>query len=306
MRDETQRATGMPVTPEVAALLAAAQRAGEAGPVAEKRALDAFRVARDEGAHAPVSPLRRRRRDDWRPVERWRGVRSVRAVLAGLTAAVALGGVAVAAGSGAMPGPFGAGGHDRPHPAPPRTVSPPRPAAVMGARRRRVRTLRSKGPRTLRPPGLLPATPARHRTIRRSAVRTGGCRTAGRPRTRRPSTGWRRRPVARRPCRTTATASSLLSHRRGTGGTGPARGRRRNRPRRPRKRERGTTPGATPTRAEPGTVGVDAGHRGVLRAPGPTAGQRTPCGTPPRRVRTRQLIRDAAPASRHRSRTPRQ
>lgn len=305
MRDETQRVTGMPVTPEVAALLAAAQRAGEAGLVAEKRALDAFRAARDEGAHAPVSPLRRRRRDDWRPVERWRGVRSVRAVLAGLTAAVALGGVAVAAGSGAMPGPFGAGGHDRPRPSPPRTVSPPRPAAVRGAHRRRVRTVRSKGPRTPRPPGLRPATPARHRTIRRSAVRTGRCRTAGRPRTRRPSTGWRRRPVARRPCRTTATASSLLSRRRGTG---PARGRRRNRPRRSRKRlrERGTTAGATPTRAESGTVGADAGHRGVLCAPGPTAGHCTPCDTPPRRLRTRQLIGDAAPASRHRSRTPRQ
>ncbi|MGW1708906.1 hypothetical protein ACWCP8_26090 [Streptomyces sp. NPDC002206] len=127
MRDETQRATGMPVTPEVAALLAAAQRAGEAGPVAEKRALDAFRAARDEGAHASVSPLRRRRRDDWRPVERWRGVRSVRAVLAGLTAAVALGGVAVAAGSGAMPGPFGEGGHDRPHPAHPANSEPATP-----------------------------------------------------------------------------------------------------------------------------------------------------------------------------------
>ncbi|MGW3686009.1 hypothetical protein [Streptomyces sp. NPDC005125] len=127
MREETQRAAGMPVTPEVAALLAAAQRAGEAGPVAEKRALDAFRAARDEGAHAPVSPLRRRRRDDWRPVERWRGVRSVRAVVAGLTAAVALGGVAVAAGSGAMPGPFGEGGHDRPHPAPPANSEPATP-----------------------------------------------------------------------------------------------------------------------------------------------------------------------------------
>ncbi|WSA75458.1 hypothetical protein OG930_07550 [Streptomyces sp. NBC_01799] len=133
MRDETQRVTGMPVTPEVAALLAAAQRAGEAGPVAEKRALDAFRAARDEGAHAPVSPLRRRRRDDWRPVDRWRGVRSVRAVLAGLTAAVALGGVAVAAGSGAMPGPFGAGDHDRPHPAPPANSESATPGGSHGS-----------------------------------------------------------------------------------------------------------------------------------------------------------------------------
>ncbi|MFJ7945540.1 hypothetical protein ACIQ6K_18105 [Streptomyces sp. NPDC096354] len=127
MRDETQRVTGMPVTPEVAALLRSAQRTGEAGPVAEQRALDAFRAARDEGAHAPVSPLRRRRRDDWRPVERWRGVRSVRAVVAGLTAVVALGGVAMAAGSGTMPGPFGEGGHDRPRPVHPANSEPAKP-----------------------------------------------------------------------------------------------------------------------------------------------------------------------------------
>lgn len=152
MRDETQRVTGMPVTPEVAALLAAAQRAGEAGPVAEKRALDAFRAARDEGAHAPVSPLRRRRRDDWRPVERWRGVRSVRAVLAGLTAAVALGGVAVAAGSGAMPGPFGAGGHDRPRPSPPAHSEP----ATPGGSQRSTPTPRAD--RTQQGPTDTPAT----------------------------------------------------------------------------------------------------------------------------------------------------
>lgn len=96
MRDETQRATGMPVAPEVAALLRAAQRVEDTGPVAEQRALDAFRAARDEGAHAPVSALRRRRRDDWRPIERWRGVRSIRAVVAGLAAVMALGGVAMA------------------------------------------------------------------------------------------------------------------------------------------------------------------------------------------------------------------
>ncbi|MFB6705002.1 hypothetical protein ACFCW6_09840 [Streptomyces sp. NPDC056333] len=130
MRDETQRVTGMPVTPEVAALLTAAQRTGQAGPVAEQRALDAFRAARDEGAHAPVSLMRRRRRDDWRPVDRWRGVRSVRAVVAGLTAVVALGGVAMAAGSGTMPGPFGEGGHDRPRPAHPANSAPAEPGGT--------------------------------------------------------------------------------------------------------------------------------------------------------------------------------
>ncbi|WP_158711225.1 hypothetical protein [Streptomyces sp. NRRL S-1824] len=133
MRDETQRAAGMPVAPEVAALLTAAQRVGDTGPVAEKRALDAFRAARDEGAHAPVSALRRRRRDDWRPVERWRGVRSIRAVVAGLVAVVALGGVAMAAGSGTMPGPFGEGGHDRPDPAPPANGGPAKPGGSHGS-----------------------------------------------------------------------------------------------------------------------------------------------------------------------------
>ncbi|MGW3734486.1 hypothetical protein [Streptomyces sp. NPDC005148] len=133
MRDETQRATGMPVAPEVAALLRAAQRVGDTGPVAEQRALDAFRAARDEGAHAPVSALRRRRRDDWRPIERWHGVRSIRAVVAGLAAVMALGGVAMAAGSGTMPGPFGDGGHDRPHPAHPANGEPATPGGSRGS-----------------------------------------------------------------------------------------------------------------------------------------------------------------------------
>ncbi|MFE4921454.1 hypothetical protein [Streptomyces sp. NPDC056661] len=133
MRDETQRATGMPVAPEVAALLRAAQRVGDTGPVAEQLALDAFRTARDEGAHAPVSALRRRRRDDWRPIERWHGVRSIRAVVAGLAAVMALGGVAMAAGSGTMPGPFGDGGHERPHPAHPSNGEPAKPGGSRGS-----------------------------------------------------------------------------------------------------------------------------------------------------------------------------
>ncbi|MFB7218947.1 hypothetical protein [Streptomyces sp. NPDC056227] len=116
MRDESPQATDAPVSPEVGALLAAVQRSGEAGPVAEQRALDAFRSAREEGALAPVSPLRRRRRDDWRPVERLRFVRSARAMIVGFAAAATLGGVAVAAGSGAMPTPFDDDEHDRTRP----------------------------------------------------------------------------------------------------------------------------------------------------------------------------------------------
>ncbi|MEU0830106.1 hypothetical protein [Streptomyces sp. NPDC005969] len=119
MRDESPRATDASVSREVAALLAAVQRSGETGPAAEQRALDAFRAARDEGALVPVSPLRRRRRDDWRPVERLRFVRSARAMIAGFAAAVTLGGVAVAAGSGPTPTPFDDDGRDRTRPAHP-------------------------------------------------------------------------------------------------------------------------------------------------------------------------------------------
>ncbi|MBQ0846914.1 hypothetical protein J8N05_01585 [Streptomyces sp. BH-SS-21] len=83
--------------PDLGALLAAAVRGGEADPDARKRALAAFRDARDEGAHAAV---RTRRRDDWRPAGERRGW-SLRATLVALAASVTLGGVAVAAiGSG--------------------------------------------------------------------------------------------------------------------------------------------------------------------------------------------------------------
>ncbi|MET7857440.1 hypothetical protein ABZS81_09435 [Streptomyces sp. NPDC005318] len=138
MRDETQRTTDMPVPPEVAALLTAAQRVDETGPMAEERALDAFRTARDEGAHAPVPPLLRRRRDDWRPVERRRGARSLRSMAAGFAAAAMLGGVAVAAGSGAVPTPFG---DRRPHPTHSTNVEPDSP----GSRPRETQTPSADG-----------------------------------------------------------------------------------------------------------------------------------------------------------------
>lgn len=98
---------GLPESPELTALLAAARPGAAAGPEGEDRALGAFRAARDEGAHAAVSPLRRRRRDDWRPVVRRRGARSARLLVGGFAAALALGGVAVAGGSGVIPTPFG-------------------------------------------------------------------------------------------------------------------------------------------------------------------------------------------------------
>ncbi|NNJ08086.1 hypothetical protein HHX38_28735 [Streptomyces sp. PKU-MA01144] len=99
-----------PRTPELEALLAAARRPGAPDPAARESALAAFRTARDAGLHAaPVPWWRRRGRDDWRPAaERRRGRLLVRGLIAGIVAAW-LGGMAVAAGTGAIPSPFGGG-----------------------------------------------------------------------------------------------------------------------------------------------------------------------------------------------------
>ncbi|TVZ93431.1 hypothetical protein [Streptomyces sp. BK340] len=83
--------------PAFEALLGAALSRGAASgavdPEAERRAVAAFRAARDSGAHA----LRTRRRDDWRPRQA-RGARlSLKATLSVFLASVALGGVAFAA-----------------------------------------------------------------------------------------------------------------------------------------------------------------------------------------------------------------
>jgi hypothetical protein len=73
--------------------LAAALLAGDPGPEAERRAVAAFRTARDAGAHR----ARTRRRDDWRlPAQRRTG-RPVKTTAAAVFTSIALGGVAVAA-----------------------------------------------------------------------------------------------------------------------------------------------------------------------------------------------------------------
>lgn len=81
-------------------MLGAAILAEKTDGEAERRALEAFRVARDAGAHR----ARTRRRDDWRPRARRRGARSWKATLSVLLASLTLGGVAYAA--------IGAGGGD--------------------------------------------------------------------------------------------------------------------------------------------------------------------------------------------------
>ncbi|MFI2313724.1 hypothetical protein [Streptomyces sp. CB00072] len=102
-----------PRTPELETLLDVASRPGALSPAAEERALHAFRTAHEEGAHASP-PRRRRRRDDWRPVDERRWSRSVKALLAALVTAAALGGVAVAAGAGDIPSPFRGGAEPKP------------------------------------------------------------------------------------------------------------------------------------------------------------------------------------------------
>ncbi|MGW7607060.1 hypothetical protein ACWGKW_07215 [Streptomyces sp. NPDC054766] len=68
-------------------------RGGHLDPEAEQRALAAFRVAHDEGAHR----ARTRRRDDWRPPAERRARRPVKITLGVVLASLTLGGVAVAA-----------------------------------------------------------------------------------------------------------------------------------------------------------------------------------------------------------------
>ncbi|WP_328873413.1 hypothetical protein OHT76_26885 [Streptomyces sp. NBC_00287] len=80
-------------TPDLEALLAAAMRPADVDADGERRALDAFRAAREAGAHR----ARTRRRDDWRPRTRRRTARSLRATLSLFAASLTLGGVAFAA-----------------------------------------------------------------------------------------------------------------------------------------------------------------------------------------------------------------
>ncbi|MEV6743465.1 hypothetical protein AB0N21_03535 [Streptomyces sp. NPDC051080] len=102
-----------PCPPELEALFDAASRPGALSPAAEEKALRAFRTAHQDGLHA--APLWwRRGRDDWRPADERRWVRTLKALLAGVVTAAVLGGVAVAAGGGAISLPFGGGAEPKP------------------------------------------------------------------------------------------------------------------------------------------------------------------------------------------------
>ncbi|WP_369391461.1 hypothetical protein AB5J72_30505 [Streptomyces sp. CG1] len=105
------------------ARLAAALCAGGVDAGAERRAVAAFRAARETQASA----ARTRRRDDWRPAAPSRGRRSLRVTLSVACASLALGGVAVAAIGSARPGSDDR--HDTPRPARPSASGPLRPGA---------------------------------------------------------------------------------------------------------------------------------------------------------------------------------
>jgi hypothetical protein len=134
---QTRRPAGPGVqdAPAVEALLAVALRGGCAGAEGERRAVDAFRAARDAGAHRAARTARVRRRDDWRPRERRRARHSLRTTLSVVLASLTLGGVAYAAiGAGdadrapAEGSPSAANGGPAPTAAPTGTGSAGRPA----------------------------------------------------------------------------------------------------------------------------------------------------------------------------------
>ncbi|MFJ1973334.1 hypothetical protein ACIO93_32230 [Streptomyces sp. NPDC087903] len=128
--DSGRRRAHPEATAGLEALLTAAGRGVALDADAELRAVDAFRTARDTGAHR----ARTRRRDDWRPREQRRVARSVRVTLSVFLASLTLGGAAVAAiGSyGTFPG-GSAEDRDRPRPTasvPATEPSPTRSGAV--------------------------------------------------------------------------------------------------------------------------------------------------------------------------------
>ncbi|MFE7933504.1 hypothetical protein ACFU6S_33245 [Streptomyces sp. NPDC057456] len=124
----------------------------------ERRAVAAFRAARDAGAHK----ARTRRRDDWRPRARRHTARSLRATLSVLVAGLALGGAAFAAvgsstddvaGGAGRPGPSatasGSGSADtasvNPRPAAPADRDRPASAEDTEAHCRAYEKVRGRG-----------------------------------------------------------------------------------------------------------------------------------------------------------------
>ncbi|MGW4550550.1 hypothetical protein ACWEN4_30040 [Streptomyces violaceorubidus] len=109
------------------ALLAAALRGERAGADGERRALAAFRAAREA---EPARAARTRRRDDWRPREGRHPGRAPKTALSVLLASLTLGGVAYAAAMGGDGSAADPGGPRRTLPAAPADSAPARPGAA--------------------------------------------------------------------------------------------------------------------------------------------------------------------------------
>ncbi|WP_330339347.1 hypothetical protein [Streptomyces sp. NBC_00557] len=106
-------------------VLAAAIRQGDPDPLAEQRAVAAFRAA---GPHR----ARTRRRDDWRPPEERRARRPLKMTFGVAFASLTLGGVAVAAiGSVGSSSNGSGGGRETPHPS---AVAPDRPGETASSK----------------------------------------------------------------------------------------------------------------------------------------------------------------------------
>ncbi|MFC7939316.1 hypothetical protein ACFU2J_24280 [Streptomyces sp. NPDC057387] len=116
--------------PGTEALLAAALRGEGTDVEGERRAVAAFRAARDA---EPGRAARTRRRDDWRPRTGRDPGRSLKTALSVLLASLTLGGVAYAAIGGGGSGDDDGGGPDRTPPPPPPPPPPAPPAATPPA-----------------------------------------------------------------------------------------------------------------------------------------------------------------------------
>lgn len=142
------------VTPEIERLAEAVR--GGAGTEGADRALEAFRAAFGATGGAGTRP-RTRRRDDWRPGRRSTVRVPLRVALGAAVAGVALGGVALAAGSGMFPGQAGPGEPEhRPGRAPgvdaPRTPTGNGAGGTPGAPGRSLPSPAASGPATVHGP----------------------------------------------------------------------------------------------------------------------------------------------------------
>ncbi|MCL7429033.1 hypothetical protein [Streptomyces sp. YS415] len=111
--------------PGLEALLAAAMRPAAVDAEGERRAVAAFRAAREAGVHR----ARTRRRDDWRPRTRGHTLRSLRATLSLFAASLALGGAAFAAIGTAGSSSDASDGHGTPTPSTAPADPDPEPSA---------------------------------------------------------------------------------------------------------------------------------------------------------------------------------